>query len=285
MGTIERSNRMKVSAQAKVGIVTVLALLTLAMMIVWKGDLLLRASGYTLVGVFSNVAGLMEGSDVRYRGYKIGKTLKVEPTPTNTFVSMNIDSKIKVPQNSGLRIAFDGLIGQKYLEIMPGTAEAFLKDGDKLRGTTTLGLVDFIDVGTKNLQESKRILTSFREISEDPDIQMAIRKTLLNVEDATTEITAMSRNIGSLAKDLRGVTNNLNQVFGSQEGAELNQTFKLLKGSMLDFAKITSAFGDVAGDPNFASDLKGLIANAKDAAAEIREAAKRTSKALERFNK
>ena len=54
---------------------------------------------------------------------------------------------------------------------------------------------------------------------------------------------------------------------------------------MHDLAKITNAFGGVAGDPTFSADLKALIANAKDAAAEVRDAAKRTSKALERLNR
>ena len=270
--------QMKVSPQAKVGMVTVLALLLLAGLIVWKGDFFLKARGYAIIGVFQNVGGLSEGADVRYRGFKVGKVVSVNPSMNENLVTVSVGSQVTVPADSSLRIAFDGLIGQKYLEIVPGSSEARLAPGSRVTGFSTLGLVDFVDVGTKNLQESKRILTSFRELSEDPNVKKAIKGSLINVEGASHDISAMTKRFTLLADELQQVTASLKTLFGPEETKDL-------KESIHNMSRVARTLGTLTDDPSFIRDLKSLIANAKDAAGEMRDAAKRANRALERFSR
>ena len=120
---------MKLSMQAKIGIISLAALLILGGMIVWKGDIFLRSSGYELIGSFSNAGGLMPGAEVRYRGFKVGKVTRIEPNPQDVKVYLIVQSNIKVPEGSTLRVAFDGLIGQKFVEIIPGMSGVMLRSG------------------------------------------------------------------------------------------------------------------------------------------------------------
>jgi phospholipid/cholesterol/gamma-HCH transport system substrate-binding protein len=266
---------MKLSMQAKVGLLVLVAVTVLGMMIVWKGDVLLTAKGYELIGSFSNAGGLMPGAEVRYRGYKVGKVMRIDPNPNDVRVYLIIQQNIKVPDGSTLRVAFDGLIGQKYVEIIPGVTEAMLKSGSILIGFSTLGIVDFIDVGTQNLEESKRILQSVRKITDDPVIQKAAKETLVNIEKSTYEINRIASGLSkALAKG--GFEETIKSL--SVASDTINRVSKRLDG-------IIMALDELVSDPTFTSDLKETVKNAKDAFEEFKKASQDASKVLKRYSK
>jgi len=266
---------MKLSMQAKVGLVALAAVLVLASMVVWKGDLFLKARGYELIGSFSNAGGLMPGADVRYRGYKVGKVMRIEPNPQDVKVYSIIQQDIKVPEGSSLRVAFDGLIGQKYVEIIPALSEVMLKRGSVLPGFSTLGIVDFIDVGTQNLEESKMILQSIRRITDDPIIQKAAKETLVNLEKSTYEINRITTGLSkALAKG--GFEDMIKSL--SVASDTINRVSKRLDSTIAALDKLT-------GDPEFTTDIKETAKNAKEAFEEFKKASQDASKVLKRYAK
>jgi phospholipid/cholesterol/gamma-HCH transport system substrate-binding protein len=266
---------MKLSMQAKIGIVALAALIILGSMIVWKGDVFLKAQGYEFIGSFSNAGGVMPGAEVRYRGYKVGKVIKIEPNPADVKVYIIIQQKIKMPEGSSLRVAFDGLIGQKFVEIMPGMSENMLKSGSVLPGFSTLGIVDFIDIGTQNLEESKRILQSVRNITDDPIVQKAAKSTLVNIEKTTYELNRITTGLSkALAKG--GFEELIKSLSTASE--TVNRVSKELDGIILALDKLTS-------DPEFMSDVKATAKNAKEAFEEFKKASTDASKVLKRYSK
>ena len=266
---------MKLSMQAKVGIVALAALIILGSMIVWKGDIFLKAQGYELIGSFSNAGGVMPGAEVRYRGYKVGKVTRIEPSPEDVKVYLIIQQNIKVPEGSSLRVAFDGLIGQKYVEIMPGMSAVMLKSGSAIPGFSTLGIVDFIDIGTQNLEESKRILQSVRKITDDPVIQKAAKETLVNIEKTTSELNKIATGLSkSLSKG--GFEDLIKSLSTASE--TVNRVSTELDGIILALNKLTS-------DPEFMADIKSTAKNAKEAFEEFKKASADASKVLKRYSK
>ena len=218
---------MKLSMQAKVGMVALLALVILCSMIIWKGDIVLKAKGYEIIGSFSNAGGVVTGAEVRYRGYKVGKVEQIDPNPENVKVYLIIQQRIQIPEGSSLRVAFDGLIGQKYVEIMPGTSTVMLKDKSVIPGFSTLGIVDFIDIGTQNLEESKLILQSVRQETNDPVVQKAAKDTLVNIEKSTMEINRITSGLSKslekggfddLIKSLSTASDTVNRVSKELDG-------------------------------------------------------------------
>lgn len=266
---------MKGSTAAKVGFVTLLAIVVLSGMIIWKGDVLLKAVGYELIGSFNNVGGLLEGSDVRFRGYKVGKVLKIIPGTADTKVYMNIAGDIKVPEGSALRVAFDGLIGQKFLEIMPGTSERALKPRSIMKGFSTLGLVDFIDVGTVNLEELKAILESVRKVTDDPETQRAIKDALINIEAATGQLNRFVAN--------------LNDVMKTQDFAKTLESLKQTSDVIISISKkldgITEDIQKITADPDFANNIRDTAKEAKEAMVEVKNAASDIRKTLRKLAK
>ncbi len=195
---------MKLTPQAKVGILTIVALIVFAGIVTWKNDLFLRAGGVTLVGNFQNVEGLGVGSEVRYRGFKVGKVMNIDPEPSEIKVYSLIDRGIKFPADSYLRVAFDGIVGLKYLDIRPGTLEALYVSGP-LEGRSTAGIVDFVDMGAQNLVETKAILQRIRMFIDDPRIVSAFQNAVFNSEKVTEQLE-------KLAEELRVVSHAVAQI-------------------------------------------------------------------------
>lgn len=266
---------MKLSMQAKVGIISLAALLILCGMIIWKGDLFLVSAGNEFIGSFNNAGGLMPGAEVRYRGYKIGKVLRISPNPLDVKVQLLIQPNIDVPEGSTLRVAFDGLIGQKFIEIIPGLSVKNLKKGSTIIGFSTLGIVDFIDIGTQNLEESKRILQSIRLITDDPAVQRSAKQTLVNIERSTYEINRITSDLSkALAKG--GFEETIKSL--SNASVSITSISKKLDGVVTSLEKLTN-------DPDFTSDIKQTVKNAKDAFDEFKKASSDASKVLKRYSK
>jgi phospholipid/cholesterol/gamma-HCH transport system substrate-binding protein len=266
---------MKLSMQAKVGILALTALLILVTMVVWKGDIFLKAQGYELIGSFSNAGGVVPGAEVRYRGYKVGKVIQIDSNPQDVKVHLIIQQDIKVPEGSSLRVAFDGLIGQKYVEIIPGVSAVMLKDKSVIPGFSTLGIVDFIDIGTQNLEESKRILQSVRQVTDDPAIQQAAKQTLVNIEKTTYDINHITSGLSrSLEKGgFEDLIKSLNTASDT-----VNRVSKELDG-------IISALSQLTSDPEFTSDVKATAKNAKEAFEEFKKASADASKLMRKYSK
>lgn len=88
--------------------------------------------GYNLSAEFMKVGGLSTGSDVRINGIKVGtvtgQTLNNEDYTVK--VTFSISSDVKLPKDSTVAIVGDGLMGNKFVKIEPGSSKEFLNDGD-----------------------------------------------------------------------------------------------------------------------------------------------------------
>ena len=238
---------MKLSTAAKVGLLTLIGIIALGAMITWKSNLLLMREGIDITGSFPNIEGLTIGSEVRYRGFNVGKVTRTDPGPTDIKVFATVKRGLKIPNNSYLRIGFDGIVGLKYLEIRPGTAETMYLEGDILRGESTAGIVDFVDIGTQNLAETKAILETVRILIENPKLQNALSDAVLTTKQIT-------ENLNKLTQELRATNQGIQQITTDPEFqenvkgtiAQTNQTLTSANQFFESFGKINlKPSGDV----------------------------------------
>jgi phospholipid/cholesterol/gamma-HCH transport system substrate-binding protein len=188
---------MGLSTPAKVGLLTIVGLIALGIIIVWKTEIFMVSRGYEMIGSFPNVEGLSIGAEVRYRGFKVGKIMRFDAGPYDIKVYSVIKGNIKIPDDSTLRIGYDGIVGLKYLEIRPGTSEVIYSPPAILYGVRTAGIVDFIDIGAQNLQETKAILEQFRLFVGDPELQASITNTVLTANKVATDLEKLTNELRS----------------------------------------------------------------------------------------
>ncbi len=92
-------------------------------------------SSYTLNVSFARIDGLNIGGDVRLSGLKVGSVEEaaIDPETYRANVKLKIDSSIKVPDDSSAEIISSGLLGDKYVSLVPGGSDTMLADGGKIK--------------------------------------------------------------------------------------------------------------------------------------------------------
>ena len=93
--------------------------------------------GYEVSAQFDSVAGIRDGSDVRIGGVKVG-TIVSETLDPNTFlanVQISIDNAYKLPEDTVAKIVSVGLLGDKFMALVPGGAEQTIPPGGKIKFT------------------------------------------------------------------------------------------------------------------------------------------------------
>jgi phospholipid/cholesterol/gamma-HCH transport system substrate-binding protein len=94
-------------------------------------------AGYELAARFDRVDGLELGSDVRMGGIKIGtvRSQTLDPQTYLAVVRFSVDNAIKVPADSSASIESEGLLGGRYINIVPGGDDRMLAPGEEIRFT------------------------------------------------------------------------------------------------------------------------------------------------------
>ena len=94
-------------------------------------------SGYEVTANFERIDGIKEGSDVRIGGIKIGSIVSATLDP-KTFladVHISVDPSIKLPDDTVAEIVSAGLLGDKYLSLVPGGSEKDIPPGGRIKYT------------------------------------------------------------------------------------------------------------------------------------------------------
>jgi phospholipid/cholesterol/gamma-HCH transport system substrate-binding protein len=101
-------------------------------------------SGYEVMAKFNRADGVNVGSDVRLSGIKVGTVskLSLDPKSYNAVVTMALARDVKLPDDSSIRITSEGLLGNQYLSIEPGSSMKYIMAGGEIENTQ--GAIDLV---------------------------------------------------------------------------------------------------------------------------------------------
>jgi len=135
----------KTKLELKVGIFVFVGLIILALFILSIGGFKTWSSGYRINVNFNFVNGVKVGAPVRFSGVDVGEVKRVnlifipEESRSNVRLEVWLRNNIKIPLDSSVWVNTLGLLGEKYVEIMPGNNYAScLKANDSLTGKDPL---------------------------------------------------------------------------------------------------------------------------------------------------
>ena len=105
-----------------------------------------QTDGYELIARFDKVDGLERGSDVRISGIKVGSVLD-QALDSETYraeVRFSLREDVRLPADTSAAVVSNGLLGGKYLALVPGGDIEMLEDGDEV--TLTQSAVNLEDL-------------------------------------------------------------------------------------------------------------------------------------------
>src|SRR5665213_2590066 len=127
--------------EMKVGMFVLMAALALTFFIISVSDLSIFEKGHHLQVVFGFASGLRDASPVRLAGVEVGLVKKLEvfvdendSRKTKVRVNVWIRDNVDIPKDSKITINQLGILGEKYLEIIPGSSTESLKEDSVVVG-------------------------------------------------------------------------------------------------------------------------------------------------------
>lgn len=249
----------KLSAEAKVGLLVIVGSITLLIMTFMVGKYEFgEAKGYTLSALFDSVAGLDEKSAVRMAGVKIGVVERVVLSDSRAKVIMRLNPDIQIKRGSEATIKTMGLLGEKFVELVPPERRSDLSEGSAPGAAGKPGY-----------------------LQPEETIQATV---------SPSDVDKLINQLSGIAGDIKEVTGSLRQVLGTESGArsmedilhDLRETMANLKEFSTtlqgDGSELVMRLNDLAGSLNAVVDENRD--NLKVSMENIREASRNAELAL-----
>jgi len=185
----------KAKIEARVGIFVFVGLIILVYFVIHIGDLKLLASGYNLKVYFGFANGIKINAPVRVAGVDAGEVrdIKVFFDPglekTRVEVSFWVKNDTKIPKDSQVMINTLGILGEKYLEILPGSDYSNLfKDGDILPGEDPVSMEEIGNLGRRIALKLEEGIGSLNGLLGDKELKDSLRGTIANLNEMSEKI-------------------------------------------------------------------------------------------------
>lgn len=227
-------------SETKVGLLFLGSIAVVILFAYYLGIVSPFANAHELNIMYNYAGGIEEGSPVRVMGIKVGKVKKIDFDPTFRLengeevklrIRISVDKKAwaTIRQDSKYFINLAGVIGEKFLEISPGSQEAAeLRPGQIVRGedpprvdqliSQSYGLAGkMLEIVNKN----EGSLTS--SIAQIDKLITNINKTLLLVDKTSKnpDISRLIDNAVKMSDDLAYLTHHL-------RGKKAEDTYELV---------------------------------------------------------
>jgi len=215
-------------AEAKVGLLFLTALLLIVGFAYVMGVISPFSNTNPLSVRYNYAGGLEEGSPVRVMGIKVGKVRRIEFEPgykgaSGEEVKLRVDIDVEkkawtsIRKDSKFFINLAGVIGEKFLEISPGSLDSEqLSSGDNVRGedpprvdqliSQSYGLAGkLIDLVDKNQGSVSDVISQLDKLTTN------FNKTLILLDKTSRnkDVARLVDNAIKISDDVAYLTNNL----------------------------------------------------------------------------
>jgi phospholipid/cholesterol/gamma-HCH transport system substrate-binding protein len=251
------------TSAAKVGIVMLIALAVLGYFVLRIEDITLSRSKTTHVvkAVFDDVAGLDDESAVRIAGVRKGHVTDIKVLPDGRAqVTLQVDDDVPLHANAQAKVANLGLLGEKYIELDPGTPNAPVLANTGvivLPGTQPATFDDVTDQVAAIAEDVKAITTSMRAVMAGPTGQQRLEQIVENVRGITSDvrslIAANRENVDATLVNTREIT------------AQLRMEIPRLAATL---DRVANQIGGTVGENR--PDVREVVQNLRGLSADLR---------------
>ena len=238
--------------ELKVGLFVVAALGLLSFLVFRSGDFYMKP-GYTVRFVFSFVQGIDKGSPVKLAGVTVGDVKQVqvvrsEAGETQVEITTWIAQGVYIEDDAKAVIKSLGMLGDRYLEILPGTpGNKMLGNGSTVVGKTPLAIEDVAEGTRQLIGELQQVAGHVNQVVSDPEFKASIKGTFANADGTFSHADVVAKNLIEVSEDLKDAAKSAKIVLGRLRDGE-GSVGRLLKSDVM--AKDLEAFAaDVKANP------------------------------------
>lgn len=297
---------MEISSAAKVGIITMIAIIILALIVSqlgqWKG----KEKGDEYYIVFDQVGGLHQGNEVRLSGVDIGKVKEI---------TIRSDGKVQ----ADILVTYKGIVlytnflytvsstvwGESWLEITRREGGKRILPNDRnmmVAGTSPVIFTEVMRQGKKALDDLQKAVASINDMVSDPNVKTSVKETIANfgvmsgnlknasatlsatLENISSKISSaadnanelmigLKRNTGLVGKDLVAFSKSIKRIAVSNEG-DLRVIVKNLKETSENLGIAMKSIKELVSKNQFSDDLLQTLDHIRKTAETVETIAK-----------
>ena len=207
----DTSNKIKLGIFISIGMMVFI----IGIYFIGEGQQLFRST-FRVSGIFANVSGLQAGNNVRLSGINVGVVENISiVSDTTVRVDILIDETTRkfIRKDAVASIGSEGLIGNKTLNISPGTGGAKeIEEGDVIATVRPMGVEDLllslkstID-NTNNITNDPAMITgtiqsgkgTIGRLLMDESMSEQIDSTLANVKEGSVSFAAFMVKVNAM---------------------------------------------------------------------------------------
>lgn len=153
------------SPEIKVGLFVLIGLIIVGYMsvkITKYGKKIRR--GYEVSAIFDSISGLVRDASVEIAGVEVGRVRDISLKDSQAKVDMIVDPAVRLKKDAQALIRTKGILGDKFVELVPGTLAEEIGPGEVINDTTPPVELD-------------QVLTNVGPVLDDLRSVIGIRKT------------------------------------------------------------------------------------------------------------
>lgn len=269
---MERKKRF--TTEVKVGIFLIIIFLLIAWISFKLESFKWGGKGYTLSALFDSAAGLDPEASVYMAGIRIGRIQSIQLEGGKARVYIRIFPHVKIAKNSMATVQSRGLLGAKYIDIIPGDPKTgLLQDGDEFTNVKeTIEINKLAGDFDAIAQDIKRVTQQLSATLGTPEAQAKMERILENLERISNSLATLSEanqeNFTRLVENLTMVSENMYKL-SERSRADLEKSIAALPEIVENLKQVTSVLAS-----SLSQNQEGLtkaLANLETATTRLNE--------------
>lgn len=187
----------KSSFELKVGVFVFIGLIVFTYIVFSIGDFYVFKPGYRIKVKFGFVDGVQASAPIRYAGVEVGKIENIrfyynqQRDKTEVELKGWVTKDANIEKDAEAYINTLGVVGEKYLEILPGTKGAgYLEDGGELIGIDPVPMEKITHRAYKITESLEAVASDVKEGKGTIGMLMTDDSVYKNLEEFTADIKA-----------------------------------------------------------------------------------------------
>jgi phospholipid/cholesterol/gamma-HCH transport system substrate-binding protein len=182
-----------ISVEIKVGLAVLVAALILIFGIIWIKEYNLSLESHAYRALFPNIGSLAKGDPVRVLGVKKGEVDDIALSRDQVLVTFTLTEDVNLQSDAIIAVKNLGLMGERFIDIDPGSSETPLDSSSPARGYYDTGISEVMGMMGEMIIEIRRLVTIFDEVVGEDDGK-SLKNIIEDLETVTRDLRLLTEN-------------------------------------------------------------------------------------------
>jgi phospholipid/cholesterol/gamma-HCH transport system substrate-binding protein len=267
------------STEVKVGVGVILAAIILIFGVIWIGDIRFSRKWQAYTVYFDEVGGLSAGDPVTVAGLEMGKVGSISLENGRVKTEILMEQGVVLRSDLSVEIESIGLMGEKFIHILPGSTGEVLPPGSTIQGQYKAGLPEVVaDVGDL-MTDAKEAVRALNRLVSGIEGNHNLGENLAKMSEVSDEILTILRenrdDIRSAARSMKAVAADVQGMTGGRK-EEIQEGIDRFSTAAARLDSITVRIDDLVRSVEEGQGSLGMLIKEKD----LHEDAERALKSL-----